>query len=161
MDDAKPLINLLRGWPSTSLLPTAIIKQAADSVLTRPDIAFPGLLYGPDPGDPAARKSIASWLTDFYHPSEPVTDERIAITGGASQNLGCVLQYYTDPVFTRNIWISSPAYFLAFHIFDDAGFHKKMRSVPEDHSGIDMDFLRREITKSEEKAKQDGNTKPV
>ncbi|GME58804.1 aminotransferase [Neofusicoccum parvum] len=154
----KPLINLLRGWPNTSLLPTAVIKQAADSVLTRPDVAVPGLLYGPDPGDPGARKSIAAWLTDFYHPSEPVTDDRITVTGGASQNLGCVLQFFTDPIFTRNIWISSPAYFLAFPIFEDAGFHRKLRSVPENCGGVDVDFLRQEITKSEEKAKRDGNT---
>lgn len=157
----KPLINLLRGWPNTSLLPTAVIKQAADSVLTRPDVAVPGLLYGPDPGDPGARKSIAAWLTDFYHPSEPVTDDRITVTGGASQNMGCVLQFFTDPIFTRNIWISSPAYFLAFPIFEDAGFHRKLRSVPENCGGVDVDFLRQEITKSEEKAKRDGNTEPV
>ncbi|GME28623.1 aminotransferase [Neofusicoccum parvum] len=157
----KPLINLLRGWPNTSLLPTAVIKQAADSVLTRPDVAVPGLLYGPDPGDPGARKSIAAWLTDFYHPSEPVTDDRITVTGGASQNLGCVLQFFTDPIFTRNIWISSPAYFLAFPIFEDAGFHRKLRSVPENGGGVDVDFLRQEITKSEEKAKRDGNTEPT
>ncbi|KAL1641802.1 Valine--pyruvate aminotransferase [Diplodia intermedia] len=158
---AKPLINLLRGWPNTSLLPTAVIKQAVDSVLTRPDVAIPGLLYGPDPGDPNARTAIAAWLTDFYRPSEPVTDERITITGGASQNLGCILQTFTDPIFTRNVWISSPAYFLAFRIFEDSGFAGRLRSVPEDDGGIDVDFLRREITKSEEKARADGNTEPT
>ncbi|KAH7044588.1 pyridoxal phosphate-dependent transferase [Macrophomina phaseolina] len=157
----KPLINLLRGWPNTSLLPTAAIKHAADTVLTRSDIAFPGLLYGPDPGDPGARKSIAAWLTDFYHPSEPVTDERITITGGASQNLGCILQVFSDPISTRNIWISSPAYFLSFRIFEDAGFAGKLRSVPEDDDGIDVAFLRREITKSEEKAREGGHAKPT
>ncbi|KAF4304799.1 aminotransferase [Botryosphaeria dothidea] len=157
----KPLINLLRGWPNTSLLPAALIKQAADSVLTRSEIAFPGLLYGPDPGDPGARKSIAAWLTDFYHPSEPVTDERITITGGASQNLGCILQVFTDPISTRNVWLSSPAYFLAFRIFDDAGFARKLRSVPEDDGGIDVAFLRQQLTKSEEKARASGNTEPT
>ncbi|KAB2571657.1 Uncharacterized protein DBV05_g9705 [Lasiodiplodia theobromae] len=158
---AKPLINLLRGWPNTSLLPTALIKQAVDNVLTRPDVATPGLLYGPDPGDPGARKAIAAWLTDFFRPGEPVTDERITITGGASQNLGCILQTFTDPIYTRNIWISSPAYFLAFRIFEDSGFSGRLRSVPEDDGGIDIDFLRREITKSEEKARKDGNTRPT
>ncbi|KAK7534832.1 pyridoxal phosphate-dependent transferase [Phyllosticta citribraziliensis] len=147
---SKPLINLLRGWPSTSLLPASLLKRAADTALTTPSIAHPGLLYGPDPGHPSLRKSVAAWLTDFYRPQQPVRDDRICISGGASQNLGCLLQVFTDPIYTRAIWISSPAYMLAFRIFDDAGFHAKLRSVPEDDAGMDVDFLRREIEKTDD-----------
>ena len=119
------------------------------------------MCYGPDPGDLRLRKNVASWLTKFYQPVDPIPEERICITGGASQNLACLLQVYTDPVFTRNVWIVAPAYMLSFRIFDDAGFHKKLRAVPEDEEGIDIEFLRREIRKSEEKAKSDDNTQPV
>lgn len=55
----------------------------------------------------------------------------------------------------------APAYMLAFRIFEDSGFHEKLRAVPEDEEGIDIDFLRKEIKKAEEKARSDGNTTPV
>lgn len=72
-----------------------------------------------------------------------------------------MLQVFTDPVYTRNIWIVAPSYMLAFRIFDDSGFSKKLRSVPEDDQGIDIEFLRREIRKSEERAAKDENNAPV
>jgi DNA-binding transcriptional MocR family regulator len=107
-------------------------------------------------------------LTSFYAPTDPVSGEpfaasaeRITITGGASQNLACLLQVFTDPVYTRNIWIVSPSYMLAFRIFDDSGFSKKLRAVPEDDEGIDIEFLKREIRKSEDAAKHEGIDRPV
>jgi histidinol-phosphate/aromatic aminotransferase/cobyric acid decarboxylase-like protein len=134
-------------------------------VLTNTNIAIPGLLYGPDEGDQRLRKNVASWLSDFYGTSYPaakrITEERIAITGGASQNLACLLQVFTDPIYTRNVWLVSPSYMLVFRIFDDAGFASKLRSVPEDDEGIDIDFLRSQIRKSEERATKDGNNAPV
>lgn len=62
-------------------------------------------------------------------------------------------------MYTRNVWIVAPAYMLAFRIFEDSAL--KLRAVPEDEEGIDIDFLRREIRKSEEKAAAEGNTEPV
>lgn len=156
----KEPINLLRGWPSTTLLPVDLIKQAANAALSDPSIAQPGLLYGPDPGHEPLRTELASWLTSFYSPAHPVQAERICITGGASQNLGCMLQVFTDPAYTRNIWIVAPAYFLAFRIFEDAGFARSMRAVPEDEEGIDVAFLAEKLRESEEKAKRDGIERP-
>ncbi|KAF2469871.1 PLP-dependent transferase [Lindgomyces ingoldianus] len=157
---SKKLINLLRGWPNTSLLPTHLIEKASHNALSNKEIAFPGMLYGPDPGDPRLRKNVASWLTNFYQPLAPIPPERITITGGASQNLACLLQVFTDPIYTRNVWIVSPAYMLAFRIFDDSGFHQKLRAVPEDEEGINIEFLKKEIRKSEDKASADGNNAP-
>lgn len=45
-------------------------------------------------------------------------------------------------------------------IFEDAGFHDKMRAVPEDEEGIDLAYLRREIRKSEDNAQAQGNNTP-
>ena len=142
-------------------MPTHILQKATHNVLTNNSVAFPALEYGPDPGSPHLLTALASWLTGFYKPVSPVTDSRLCITGGASQNLACLLQVFSDPGYTRNIWIVSPSYMLAFRIFDDSGFSKKLRAVPEDDEGIDIDFLKREIKKSEEKAVSDGNNKPV
>jgi DNA-binding transcriptional MocR family regulator len=72
-----------------------------------------------------------------------------------------LLQVFTDPVFTRNIWIVAPAYMLSFRVFEDAGFHQKLRAIPEDDEGIDMEYFRREIKKSEDRARAEGNLEPV
>jgi DNA-binding transcriptional MocR family regulator len=146
----EPPINLLRGWPSSTLLPTTLIKNAATAALSNPLIANDALSYGPDPGYEPARVAIAHWLSQSYKPASPITPDRLCITGGASQNLGSLLSVYTDPAYTRNIWIVAPAYFLAFGIFEDAGFAGKMRAVPEDGEGLDIGFLEREIGKSED-----------
>ena len=157
---SKPLINLLRGWPSPSLLPADLIKTAAHAVLSNPSISTDALLYGPDPGYEPLREAIAQWLTSFYQPSTTINAKRICITGGASQNLGCMLDVYTDAEYTRKIWIVAPAYFLAFRIFEDAGFAGKLRAVPEDNDGLEIEFLRKEMQRSEEQAKKRGLERP-
>lgn len=152
---------MVRSWPNLSLLPTQLLNKATHNVLQNKAIAHPALCYGPDDGDPRLRKNVASWLTNFYQPIAPISQERICITGGASQNLACLLQVFSDPIYTRHIWIVSPAYMLCFRIFEDAGFYTRLRAVPEDDEGIDIDFLTREIRKSEEQAKSEGNDEPV
>ncbi|KAK5164581.1 Valine--pyruvate aminotransferase [Saxophila tyrrhenica] len=157
-------INLLKGQPSPYLLPADLLKNAAAKVLDDRDIYRKALVYGPDPGYEPLRNSIAKWLTAFYQrhlPSDGTDARRICITGGASQNLGCMLNVYTDPWYTRTIWIVAPAYFLAFRIFEDAGFGGRMRAVPEDSEGVDIDFLREEIQKSEEEARKEGRDTPM
>ncbi|PVH76732.1 PLP-dependent transferase [Cadophora sp. DSE1049] len=142
MSTKKP-INLLRGWPNPALLPTPAILRAAQSALSDPSISTPGLLYGPDPGYQPLREEIAKWLGDFYS-GEPDAD-RICITGGASQNLACVLQVYTDPLKTK-VWMVAPCYFLACRIFEDAGL--KTRAIEEGSRGIDLVTLERELEKA-------------
>ena len=155
------LINLLRGWPNPSLLPAAQIKAAASAALSDPDVSTPGLLYGPDPGYEPLRQQLAQWLTAFYQPSDPISSERICISGGASQDLACILQVFLDPVYTRHVWMVSPTYFNACRIFEDAGFAGRLRSVPEDAEGIDVDFLAREMQEADKKASIDGKNAPV
>lgn len=158
---SKALINLLRGWPNPQLLPAAAINTASNTVLSDPDISTPALLYAPDPGYEPLRDRIAEWLTAFYSPKQPIHAERICVTGGASQNLACILQVFSDPVYTRNVWMVAPTYFLACRIFVDSGFQGRLRAVPEDQEGIDLEFLSREIQRSEDAARAEGNLKPV
>lgn len=150
----KP-INLLRGWPAPSLLPAAALSRASTAVLSDPDVYVPALQYGPDPGYQPLREALASWLGRFYrhHSRTPPSPDRIAITGGASQSIACLLQSFTDPSYTRAVWMVAPCYFLACPIFADGGFAGRMRAVPEDAQGIDLAFLEREIAKVEDAEK--------
>ncbi|ESZ91574.1 hypothetical protein SBOR_8044 [Sclerotinia borealis F-4128] len=172
----KKQINLLRGWPNTSLLPTKAIQNASNKVLSNPDLANPGLLYGPDTGPSSLRESVATWLRGFYSEYYPPTSareenipmnqdnqgkiispdaDRICITGGASQNLACILQTYTDAKVTR-VWMVTPGYFLAGRIFDDSGL--KVAAVGEGDEGVDLEDLE---SKMEEAEKKDTGVKPI
>lgn len=158
---ASTLIDLLKGWPNPALLPAAQIKSASTAALSNADISTPGLLYGPDPGYEPLRENIAHWLTNFYQAPNRISSDRICITGGASQNLACILQVFSDPLFTRNVWMICPTYYLACRIFEDNGFHGRLRSVPEDDEGVDIGYLRKALHQSEMKARAEGNTQPV
>lgn len=148
----KP-INFLRGWPSPSTLPAAALKAAADRVFSDPSVYVPALQYAPDPGYQPLREALAIWLSRFYHViPDPA---RICVTGGASQSAACILQSYTDPLYTRNVWMVAPCYFLACPIFADSGFGAKMRAVPEDDEGINLEYLEREMQAVEDSHPRD------
>ena len=158
---SRALINLLRGWPNPSLLPIVQIQSAFNAALTDPSVAVPGLEYGPDQGYGPLREQIATWLTKFYQPCQTINAQRICVTGGASQNLACILQLFSDPVYTRNIWMVSPTYYLACRIFEDAGFCGRLRSVPEDEEGINIQYLEKGLLTSEKEAASRHNDEPV
>lgn len=147
-------INLVRGWPSKALLPSNDISEAAQAALSDPSIAHPALLYGPDEGYAPLRESVGDFLTDFYRPESRIGKDRITITGGASQNLGCVLQVFADPSYTKSIQIVAPAYMLSFRIFEDNGFSNRMKAVPEDEHGLDINALRRSLQESDHDSDQ-------
>lgn len=144
----KKLINLLRGWPSPSVLPVEALKAATARVLSDPAVFVPGLQYAPDPGFYPLREALAAWLSRFYGGvSEP---ERICITGGASQSIANILASFTDPFVTRAVWMAAPCYFLACPIFEDAGFGGRMRAAPEDEHGLDVDALEERLRRFDE-----------
>ncbi|KAJ0420975.1 pyridoxal phosphate-dependent transferase [Aspergillus carlsbadensis] len=160
-------INLSSGFPSPSLFPLQQLNHATNTVLSTPSIWHEGMIYGPDEGHFPVRANIAQWLSRFYYPDESIPTpgsaskidpERICITGGASQNLACILQVFTDPVFTRNVFIVEPAYFLGFRAFEDAGFAGRLRGVPEDDEGIDIAFLEERL--KEDEGVSSSNVKP-
>lgn len=161
LSSRKTLVNLLKGWPHNDLTPLAAVRAATQTALSDPHTSVLALRYGPDEGYPPLREEIARWLSAFYSPANPTSSARICISGGASQNLARVLQGFTDPIYTRNIWMIAPTYFLASRILEDGGFLGKLRAVPEDDEGIDMAILRSKIRDSEEDAIAGGNLKPV
>ena len=157
----KPIIDLLQGWPHPALLPVSAIEAASSLSFSDVTLSTTALSYGPHKGPENFRQQITEWLTSFYQPTNRISAERICVTGGASQNLACILQVYSDPLYTRNIWMVSPTYFLACRNFEDNGFHGRLRSIPEDEEGLDVAYLRKEIEKSEEKAIAAGNLEAV
>lgn len=134
-------IDLFQGWPATAMLPVERLKQATNNALSNKAIFTEGFAYGPDEGYSPLRKNIAKWLSQSYAPAQPISAEQICITGGASQNLACVLQVFTDPAQTEIIWIVEPTYHLVFQVFEDAGFSGRMRGIPEDGGGMDVGAL--------------------
>lgn len=135
----KTLINLLRGWPSPHVLPAESLKVAASRVLSDPDVFIPALQYGPDSGYQPLREELSKFLSTYY--DAPPDPERICITGGASQSVACILQSYTEPVYTKAVWVIAPCYYLACPIFEDSGFKDRLRAVPEDSEGVDLASL--------------------
>ncbi|TPX12989.1 uncharacterized protein E0L32_006634 [Thyridium curvatum] len=153
-------INLQLGWPSPALFPSEALITASQAVLGDPKIAAQALVYGPDPGHEALRSAIASWLFGFYHPEAgPIDPSRIFVTNGASGALSMLLTRFTDPEYTKRIWAIEPTYFLAAQAFQDAGFDGRMRGVPEDDEGIDIDFLRQGLLESEKEPAKEATFK--
>lgn len=145
MPPSSSLIDLFQGWPSPALLPTSLIKSASQSLLADPELSVPSLLYGPDSGPPSLLDALAPLLAKFY--SSPWTSRsRLTTTGGASQGLSCILQAFSDPLYTQNVYMVAPTYFLACRIFEDHGFVGRLKAVPEDEEGIDIDRLDELIT---------------
>lgn len=153
----KKLINLLRGWPSTHVLPAEYLRDAANKVLTDPDYFVPGLQYGPDAGYQPLREELSKFLSEYYKTTPDA--ERICITGGASQSIACLLQSYTEPVYTKAVWAVAPCYYLACPIFEDSGFKERLRAVPEDSEGIDLEYLERGLKEFQDKL--DPSEKPI
>lgn len=135
-------INLQLGWPTPSLFPASQLLDGASDVLQSEKKTAAALIYGPDAGYVPLRERIAEWIGAFYYPGLPVAPDRICVSNGASANLENVLAKFTEPGYTRRIWMIEPSYFLACPIFTDAGFDGRLRGVPEDDEGIDIGYLR-------------------
>ena len=162
MASSQPPIDLFRGWPNADLLPVRQIRAASDAALSDASVFTPGLLYGPDDGFKPLRENLAHWLSEFYEEfSSPISPDRICVTGGASQNLACILQAFSDPLYTRHVWMVSPTYYHACRIFEDGGFYGRLRSVPEDQEGVDVDYLRKALENSGREGNFPGTRSPV
>jgi DNA-binding transcriptional MocR family regulator len=152
-------INLQLGWPSTSLFPASQLLSGASSVLKSEKKTAASLIYGPDAGYEPLRGSIATWLSAVYGRGASPSSERVCVTNGASGNLDNVLARFTDPAYTRTIWMVEPCYFLACPIFMDNGFQEMMRGVPEDDEGLDIDFLRKGLEQADKEEKSHAPTR--
>ncbi|KAF5541762.1 aminotransferase [Fusarium mexicanum] len=155
----KDRIDLLRGCPMSKLLPADLLSSACQRVLANPNDHEALLNYGQTIGYQPLREALATWLSDHYQ----VTPDpnRICVTGGASQSLACVLQSFTDPAYTRAIWMVAPCYFLAASIFEDSGFANRLKAVSEDDDGLNTEELEQKLIAYDESwTKSNSKTKP-
>ncbi|KAI0485348.1 pyridoxal phosphate-dependent transferase [Xylariaceae sp. FL0804] len=142
-------VNLQLGWPSPDLFPAAELHAATTAVLTDPEACRGAYIYGPSRGHAPLRREVARWLGAAYG-RDDVDEARVCVAGGASQNLSNILLRFTDPGgYTRRVCMVEPTYFLACPIFEDCGFAGRMRGVPEDEEGVDVEYLRAALREAE------------
>ncbi|KAJ3497401.1 hypothetical protein NLG97_g1933 [Lecanicillium saksenae] len=158
MPSPSKQINFLRGWPTPALLPTALLSAACQRVLVDPDEYTEMQEYGSCHGLTRLRDGLAHWLGCHYKVN--LDPERICITGGASQNLVCILQCFSDVNYTRAVWVVAPCYHLACGIFEDSGFAGRLHAVPEDDEGLDLDAFERKLSEFERKDKNERKQEP-
>ncbi|KAI5809384.1 pyridoxal phosphate-dependent transferase [Pyronema omphalodes] len=146
-------LDLLRGHPSTRLLPTAEVNRAVTEILTNPlpqdsysEIRHP-LHYGPDNGNLNVREEIGKWTAEKYMLDEAIPPENLYITNGASYGLSTALSLFTSPQsgYTKRAFIISPTYFLASRAFEDAGFADKLTAIKSTKNSIDFDALEKAL----------------
>lgn len=131
-------INLGLGQPSPSLLPLAMVHEAATRRLGAG--ADPLVLqYGAIAGPESFRHALAGVLTRRYR--WPVTASELLVTGGISSALA-----FASQVFARAgqaVVCGDPTYFLAKGIFESQGL--PVVGVPVDDGGMQVDVLERRL----------------
>ncbi len=132
------VIDLGVGQPDPSLLPLAVLRQAAQHRLTQPDASL--LQYGMEQGNEYFRRSLAQFISDGY--GVPVDPDRLFITAGASSGLDLVCARFTNPGDT--VFVEEPTYFLALRLFADRGLN--VVGLPTDENGLVVEALEEKLT---------------
>ncbi|CAB1055475.1 hypothetical protein D1BOALGB6SA_208 [Olavius sp. associated proteobacterium Delta 1] len=130
---APGVIDFGAGQPSPSLLPLALLREAAANRLDQDDASY--LAYGIEQGDGFFRQVLADFLS--RHIQLPVDYRSLFLTGGASQGLDLVCTLFSRPGDT--IFVEEPSYFLALRIFADHGLN--IVSLPMDDQGLNIEAL--------------------
>jgi DNA-binding transcriptional MocR family regulator len=133
VDLRDDFIDLGVGQPGLSLLPTDIIRQAADHRLARDPTPY--LQYGAEQGDGFFREALARFLSESHgvaaHP------DRLFITSGASQALDLICTLFVPP--GSIVCVEEPSYHLALRILRD--HQLRIVSLPTDDQGLIVDGL--------------------
>ncbi|MGB7920901.1 MAG: PLP-dependent aminotransferase family protein, partial [Desulfobacterales bacterium] len=132
------IIDLGVGQPDPSLLPLAVLSQAATHRLTQPDASL--LQYGMEQGNEYFRRSLAQLLSDGYGVS--VEPDRLFITAGATSGLDLVCTRFTKPGDT--VFVEEPTYFLALRLFADRRLN--VVGLPTDENGLVVGALEEKLS---------------
>lgn len=134
------VIDLRKGSPAAELIPFDILNASFLDIIQNRSLRSKVLDYGPNAGDTHVRGVIAVWLSRRYFNAHP-SSARISVTGGASQNLACILQCYTSPEYTHSVYLVAPTYHLVCDIFKDHHYAGRLKAIPEDDQGLNIEFL--------------------
>jgi GntR family transcriptional regulator/MocR family aminotransferase len=132
----KPLLSLSDGAPDPRLAPAIPLGQAFRRALTSPSF-LSGNLHGDPRGAPFLREALSFYLKDER--GLAVAPGDILITRGSQMALFLAAGTVAGPGMA--IAVETPGYPLAWSAFRAAG--ARIVGVPQDESGIDLDFLER------------------
>ena len=126
-------IDLSIGQPGTSLLPLALLAQAAEHCLNRDNSYI--LAYGAEQGNWYFHNVLAGFLSEHYE--HRVDPDHLFTTTGISQGLDFICGLFTQPGDT--IFVENPTYSLALGIFADHGLN--VVGLPMDKDGLIIEAL--------------------
>ncbi len=126
-------IDLSIGQPGTSLLPLALLAQAAEHCLNQDNSYI--LAYGAEQGNGYFHDVLAGFLSEHY--KHRVDPGHLFTTTGISQGLDFICGLFTQPGDT--IFVENPTYSLALGIFADHGLN--VVGLPMDEDGLIIDAL--------------------
>ena len=126
-------IDLSIGQPGTSLLPLALLAQAAEHCLNRDNPYI--LAYGAEQGNWYFHDVLAGFLSEHY--KHRVDPGHLFTTTGISQGLDFICGLFTQPGDT--IFVENPTYSLALGIFADHGLN--VVGLPMDEDGLIIEAL--------------------
>lgn len=133
-------VNLAVGHPTPSLLPHAVLADAAEAAAARlrdGNAAF-NLGYGRIAGERPLTHALAAWLTARGGANEAaVRADRLFVSNGVSHSLDLLCSVLTQP--GDAVVVVRPTYFLAFGIFRQHGL--RVCNVPSDGDGLDLAAL--------------------
>ncbi|PWW71961.1 PLP-dependent transferase [Tuber magnatum] len=132
-------LDLSKAAPTPCLLPAMSLAYSSYQVLTHPYTYAGALLVGESS---ELRAAISGWLGGYYAPDGGAIDEaRVAVTAGVAEStLAAILGRFTDPVYTRAVWVVVPAEVEWLKgIAGDAGLDRKLRTLPEGSNGEGID----------------------
>jgi len=131
-------INLGLGQPSPSLLPLALVHDAAAARLGAG--ADPLVLqYGAIAGPESVREALGGVLSRRYRFG--VRAAELLVTGGISSSLAFASQLFARP--GQAVVCGDPTYFLAKGIFESQGL--PVVGVPVDDGGMQVELLERRL----------------
>jgi len=139
------IISFAGGLPGPETFPVKDLEDISCQVLREKGAL--ALQYGPTEGEFPFRQEIAKWLNREKAGIKP---ENILITSGSQQGLDIVSKVFLDP--KDIVILELPSYIGGLQAF--TAYRARMIGVPQDHEGMRMDFLEKELERLAKKRKK-------
>jgi 2-aminoadipate transaminase len=134
------IISFAGGMPGNELFPVQEVEELFRGLDSK--IKQAAFQYGPTPGLPSLRESLAGFLEKK---GLPVKENRLLITTGSQQGLNLLAKAFIDP--GEPVLVENPCFIGALSAF--RANEAELRGVPVDCDGISMEPLYQEIDRAE------------